>query len=367
MDEHKIQPWILKLVLIVLGSIALFVLAVYLFWKLSGIVALVAVALFLSFALEPFVNFLIKKGWKRNFASIFIILSFGIGALLVFGAMIPLIVQQFDDVARQAPIWTEKLSNLFNNSFDTQIDAQSITSQVSNFSSIINNYGVNIAGNVFGISKQIVLGILQIFAVLMLTYYFVADAPKLRRMLCSFLPAKQQKLVLSTWELAIDKTGSYMYSRSLLGLISAIATFIVLTALGVPFALPLAIWMGIVSQFLPVIGTYIGAILPLFIALLQSPETALLLLIFISVYQLFENYLLGPKITAHTMEIHPAVTLVAVLIGASLAGVAGALIALPIAAIAQESIKVYLKRHELVESELFQHPVPKKIKKNKPN
>ncbi|MBP7820604.1 AI-2E family transporter [Candidatus Saccharibacteria bacterium] len=367
MDQHKIQPWILRLVLIVLGSIALFVLAVYLFWRLSGIVTLVTVALFVSFALEPFVNFLIKKGWKRNLASIFIILSFSFAALLVFGAMIPLIVQQFDDVARQAPLWAEKLSVLFNNNFDTKIDAQNITSQVSDLSSIINNYGINIAGNVFGISKQIILGVFQVFAVLMLTYYFVADAPKLRRILCSFLPAKQQKLVLNTWELAIDKTGSYMYSRGLLGLISALATFIVLTILGVPFALPLAIWMGIVSQFLPVIGTYIGAIVPLFIALLQSPETALLLLVFISIYQLFENYLLGPKITAHTMEIHPAITLVAVLIGASLAGVAGALIALPIAAIAQESIKVYLKRHELIESELFQHSLSKRQKKKKAN
>jgi predicted PurR-regulated permease PerM len=261
-----------------------------------------------------------------------------------------------------APTWLESISKTLNDWFGVSVSQQSLLDQLKSADVVVANYATNVAGNLFGLSRQIFIGIIQVLTILLFTYYLVNDAHKVRQFVCSFLPQDKQKVVLKTWEIAIEKTGAYIYSRSLLGAISATATFIVLIMLGVPFALPLALWMGIVSQFLPVIGTYIAASVPLAVALLNNPSSALLLLIFIIIYQQIENYLLSPKITAHTMELHPAIAFGAALVGASLAGVVGALLALPVAAIAQEGVRAYSNRHELVESKMLNKP-ERRVKK----
>jgi predicted PurR-regulated permease PerM len=362
MNNHKIPSWVLRLVIGIFISSILLVFSIYILWKLSSIVSIVIIALFLSFALEPFVNYLVNKGWKRNIASLIVIMLFASLAIILILGMVPLVIDQLGSISDRLPQWSSQINTYFNSWFGLNIDIEGIYSNL-NQSNALSAVGLNIANNVIAISKQLIFAFIQIFAVIILTYYFVSDAPRLRRLICSFLPAKQQKFLLNTWELAITKTGNFMYSRGLLGLVSAVFTLIVLLILGVPFALPLALWMGVVSQFLPVIGTFIAASLPLMVAFINSPRDALILLILIIIYQQFENYIIGPKITSHTMEMHPAVALLAVLIGATVAGVVGALIALPVAAILQEITKAYIKRHELIESKLLKHPLKNKSKK----
>ena len=134
--------------------------------------------------------------------------------------------------------------------------------------------------------------------------------------------------------------------------IAAVTSWVVFRILGVPFAAALALWLGILSQFLPVIGTYIGGALPALIALLESPGKAVGVLIFILVYQQIENYLLSPRITARTMSLHPAVSFGSAIAGATLLGAPGAIMALPVAATVQAFGSTYLHRHEVVESAL---------------
>ena len=97
---------------------------------------------------------------------------------------------------------------------------------------------------------------------------------------CSLLPPHRQRAVLRAWEIAIDKTGGYIYSRALLALISAVAHYIALAGLGVPYAVTLALWVGVVSQFIPAVGTYLAGAVPVLIALTRSPSTALWTLLF---------------------------------------------------------------------------------------
>ena len=186
----------------------------------------------------------------------------------------------------------------------------------------------------------------------------MADGPRVRRAVCSILSPKVQREVLWAWDVAIEKTGGYLYSRLLLATISGATTFLVLTILGVPFALPLALWEGVMSQFIPVVGTYIAMLVPLLVAVLDKPLSALILLIFFTIYQQIENYLLSPRITARTMELHPAVAFGAVIAGASLMGPIGAILALPAAAIVQAGLGTYLKRHEVVDAELTRDQPP---------
>lgn len=360
--NSPMPEWIPKLVATVIISVLAIAFTIFLVTKLRGLIALILVALFLSFALEPFVNRLVARGWKRGLATGAILFGFVLAIILLVGAMVPLILDQVNEVIKQAPTWLTTLSARLQDWFGISISQADILDELKNTNGSLTNYATNFAGNIFEISRQILTAVFQVFGVLLFTFYFVADAPHLRRVICSFLPPKSQRIVLSTWELAIEKTGGYMTSRALLGLLSSVATFLVLTVLGVPFALPLALWMGVVSQFMPVVGTYIAAALPLLVALIAEPKALIPLLLFILIYQQIENYIFAPRITARTMELHPAVAFAAVIAGASVAGVAGALLALPLAAILQESTREYLKRHELVESRLFVAPA----KKNKP-
>jgi predicted PurR-regulated permease PerM len=197
-----------------------------------------------------------------------------------------------------------------------------------------------------------VLGfLLRAFSVLLFTFYLVADGPRLRRAICSRLAPERQRRVLSAWELAITKTGSYLYSRALLAGLSAAFHYVVFTAIGVPAPVALALWVGIISQFIPVVGTYIAGALPVVLALVD-PVDGLAVLIFVVVYQQVENYIFVPRVAAQTLELHPAVAFGTVIAGAAILGPVGALLALPAAAVIQAFISTLGERHEVVESEL---------------
>jgi predicted PurR-regulated permease PerM len=99
--------------------------------------------------------------------------------------------------------------------------------------------------------------------VVLFTYYFCARGPQLRRTVCSMLPPRQQNEVLRAWDLAIDKTAGFLYSRVLLGIASTLAHYVALRVLDVPYALTLALWVGLVSQFIPTVGTYLAGALPM--------------------------------------------------------------------------------------------------------
>ena len=134
---------------------------------------------------------------------------------------------------------------------------------------------------------------------------------------------------------------------------SAIFHGIVFASAGVRSPIALALWVGLISQFLPVIGTYFAAVLPVVITFLDSPIRALIVFAIIIVYQQFENYLISPKVTARTMELHPAIAFGAALAGLSILGPSGALLALPVAAMGQAIASETGRRHSIVDSDLL--------------
>lgn len=358
-------PWAPRLIFTSIAAVFATIAVSYVLLQLTDLLSWLLVALFLSFALEPLVAQLVHRGWSRNVATAAVLVLFSTLVVLLVATMIPLIIQQITEVIKQSPTWMTSLITAINDTASTSFSQKDILDQLSLSDQTLAQYVSSIADNLLGFGRQLFYTLLQILAILLFTYYFVSDGPYLRRLICSFLIPKHQKYILSTWELAIDKTGGYMVSRIALGTISTIVHFVILSLLGVPFALPLAIWIGVFSQFLPIIGTYIAAALPIVVALLQSPVDAAVLTVLIITYQQIENYILGPKIAAHTMELHPAVAFAAVIAGASIGGVIGAFIALPIAAMGQEMALVYMKRNDVIESKLTQtlkrKPRPKKV------
>lgn len=340
-SENNPPTWVYKIVIFSILSILATLLSLYALYQIRDLLSWVVVALFLSFALEPLVNQLVHRGWRRSLATGAVITSFTVIIFLFLAAMVPLLVNQVNEIVRQSPEWLTKLVEAYNSATNSSITQAELLNKVTSSGQLLDGYLGGIASNVLSYGRQILYGLLQLLGILLFTFYFVLDAPQLRRFVSSFLTHKHQKMVLGAWELAVEKTGSFLFSRLILGSVSALVHFVALLLLGVPFALPLALWMGVVSQFVPIIGTYIAAALPLIVALIQGPGDAVILGIFIVLYQQIENYGLGPKIASQTMEIHPAVAFGAVMAGASIGGVIGAFLALPIAAMVQELAKVY--------------------------
>lgn len=117
----------------------------------------------------------------------------------------------------------------------------------------------------------------------------------------------------------------------------------------VPYWLPLGLFTGIISQFIPTIGSYLGGLIPAIVALVNEPVDGLLVVIFVTIYQQIENYVLTPRISSMTMNIHPAVAFASVIVFASFFGPIGALIGVPIAAAVIALIQTYGKRYELID------------------
>jgi predicted PurR-regulated permease PerM len=133
-----------------------------------------------------------------------------------------------------------------------------------------------------------------------------------------------------------------------LAALCTVATAIFLLILGVPYWLPLAIWTGLVAQFIPTLGTYLAILLPALIALAEQPRDAIWVVIFGTIYQQIENYFLAPHVTSRTVFIHPAVAFGAVIAGASLFGPLGGLVAIPVVAAIEAVVQTYWHRYELV-------------------
>jgi predicted PurR-regulated permease PerM len=151
---------------------------------------------------------------------------------------------------------------------------------------------------------------------------------------------------------AIEKTGGYLYSRGIQALVSALVTTAFLWALDVPYAPALGVWVGVISQFIPTIGTYIAMVLPVLVAFKERPLTGLIVLGFLVAYQQFENYVLGPRVTRHTMSVHPALAIGTVFAGGLLFGGVGAVLALPVTAVIQAVISSYTTEREVMETHL---------------
>lgn len=354
-DRKGMPPWIPRLLLEIVGIVVGLFVAFHVLRALRGLLVLLLISLFLSVALEPGVNFMARKGLRRGLGTWVMFLATILSLGLMVGLMVPLIVDQMTRLVDRLPTYLDDIST-FLARFGVDFSGERVADATSGVTGDLSRFSADIAGNIFGVGQALLNTILQLLTIGLFTFYMTAEGPKMRRTVCSVLPPDKQREVLRAWDIAVDKTGGYFYSRALLAAIGATVGWLVLATVGVPFALALALWMAILSQFVPVFGTYLGGALPLLIAVLESPGKAIAVLVYIVVYQQLENYLLAPRITARTMALHPAVAFGSAIAGGTLLGVPGALMALPAAATIQAFVSTYIDRHQVIDSPLTQDP-----------
>ena len=337
--------------MVVVAVVALAAAVLLVLYQIRSLIYMLFLATFVAIALEPAVQTLVRRGWRRRRATM---LVFGIALILFVGflvALIPVFATQAALLIENVPEYLQALQNFASGFFEVDLVDPALTDQFEDLGTILQQYGSTVAGGVFAIGNTVFGAIFQMVTVALFGYYLVAEGPTWRRTLLAMLPTERQREALNIWEISVDKTGGYVYSRVVLAIAAGLFTFVVLVVLKVPSAAALAVWMGVLSQFVPVIGTYVGLVLPALAALSISPGTALWVVIAMIAYQQLENYLIAPRVTARTMAIHPAVTIGALIAGASLLGGMGAVLALPVAATIQALISTTIQRHNLIQAE----------------
>lgn len=357
--SQKVPPWLFRAILTGAAALGgLYVLG-WLIAELKTLIVILLVSFFLSFALEPAVNRMERMGIRRGVGTGIMFLGVLAAVGLFLWAIGTVLADQIGEFADDAPGYINDIEGWLEDTFDIEVDAQGLLDEFQEGGAVA-NLATRLADNLINLGATVLQVLFQILTIALFTFYLVAEGPKLRRNICSLLSPEHQRQVLSIWNLAIDKTGGYIYSRLILAAISFLVHWLVFWLVGAPFPMPMAMWVGLISQFVPVIGTYIAGALPVIIGLLDQPSTGLAILIAIVVYQQVENYLLQPKVTAHTMEIHVTVAFGSVIVGSLLLGAVGAVLALPAAATIQAFLSSYLERHEVVQeledAEAAQHP-----------
>lgn len=350
--RDRMPRWVPRAVLVALLGVGAFLATRWILFQLSSLLLLLLISLVLSFALEPAVDRLERLGLARGLGTL---VSF-LGTALLTAAFVwvvgRLVATQVADLISNGPTYLAEAETRINDLLGAgTVDTAKLAEEFQT-GGRISDVASWVAPNIIGIGAWFVTLLFNGLTIALFTFYFVAEGPKLRRTVCSVFPQDRQLELLRIWEVAIGKTGGYIYSRVLLSIVSFLFHWAALWIIGVPSPAALAIWIAVVSQFVPVVGTYLAAVLPLLLAVIDNPLSAVWVAVVILVYQQVENYAVAPRITAQTMAIHPAVAFASVLAGGALLGPVGAILALPLAATGTAIASTYLQRHEVVDSAL---------------
>ncbi len=345
------HSWMLWLIVIAPAAAIAIVATLHFLSAIAGILRIILVSQFIALALEPAVNWLARRGWRRGVATGALMGGIAIVGIAVLLSILPKLISELAGLFAELPNALADLGERLG--FDVSVNK--IEEVLQDQRADLAAFAADLAGNALDLTASLLGTIGNISVIALLSFYLTAEAPKLRRTLLALLPRRQQLEMLRLWEISTEKIGGYLYSRALMGLISGLASYTVLRLLEVPFAAPLSIFVGFVSQFVPVVGTYLAYALPVLVALAtKGVRPAVILIAFATLYQQLENLLISPRLSARTMQLHPAVAFVAAMIGGALGGASAAFVALPVAAIFQAFGSTFLTRYEVVSSALTQ-------------
>jgi predicted PurR-regulated permease PerM len=307
--------------------LAIFVAVVFLYY-IRDILILVFVALILSSAIDPWVDWFQKYKVPRSL-SVFFIYTLAAGFIFfsVFLLISPL-TTEIGNLSDDLPMYWQKLSFGWH---EFQIFSQShgLQQSVADAIKSTQNTVTALATNVFGVVFSFVGGIFSVLVVLVITFYLVVYDQSMKRKIRSFLPIKYQPYSTHLINRIQEKIGLWLRGQLILSLIIFVFSLVGLSLLGVKYAWVLALLSG-VSEIIPYFGPIIGGGPAIFIAFTQSPALGLFtFLLYILIHQ-SENYLIVPQVMKRAVGLNPVIVVVAMLVGAKVAGIAGIVLAIPV-------------------------------------
>jgi len=300
--------------------------------QLTQVITLLVVALFLTLTLNPLVEGLSRRGLRRS-GSVAIVFA---GLVAVFTALgfvvVPPVAQQGGLLADNAPKY---LDGLLSNQFLQDLDShyQVLDKFQVEFEKLVTNgnFMSGVFGGVLGAGKALASGFFAFLTVLVLTLYFLSSLPRVKDAAYGMVPRSRRPRFIPLSEEIMRRVGSYAIGQVAVATINAVCSWVMMSIVGIRYAAVLAVVVGFLG-LIPMVGATIGAAIVCLVALFDDPQKAAIALVYYVVYQQLENYVVAPRIMQRTISVPGAVTVIAALIGASLLGVLGALLAIPVAA-----------------------------------
>lgn len=306
-------------------------------WAVRNILLLVLVAAVLAVGLDPAVRRLERLRVPRGWAVLLILLA-TVGFLVLFSMLVlPPVARGIRQLAADIPGYVDRLQH--NNGwfrdltkkYDLSAKLKSLTDRLPSLASAS-------LGKVLGITRSVASVIFNMLTITILTIYFLMALPRGEQSIESLLGGEHRQRNVGIFREALERVGGYVSGNIAISIIAGIISFIFLRVLGVPFAAALAMWVAI-ADLIPTVGATLGALIAVTVAFFSSIGDGIVCVIFFVLYQQVENYVISPRVMTKAVDLSPAAVIVSVLIGGSLAGFAGALLALPLAAAAKVVIK----------------------------
>jgi len=290
---------------------------------------LIVVSMFLAVGLNPIVEFLIHRGVRRSFSVLTVTLGVVAVITLFVVALVPVLRDQIEALIDNAPGWLDQLQgNKQVQSLDEKYDVISTVQERLQDGTVAQQA----FGSIFTVGIAVLNGLLNAFFVFVLTVYFLSALPAIKRACYSLAPVRRRERVQSLGDEILRRVGGYVAGAFVIALIAGVSSFIFLEFAGLAqYALALSLVVAILD-FIPLIGATIGATIVTLIAFATSLETGISCAVFYLIYQQIENYVIYPRVMRSSVELPGVVTVIAVLIGGTLMGVVGALLAIPTAA-----------------------------------
>ena len=298
----------------------------------SQVFVLIIISLFLAAGLNPSVEFFRRKGLKRPQAVLAVVTGVLIFVGVFAAVVIPPAVTQVNHLFKNAPSILQHLkSNSYINTLNKHYGI--IDSLQAKFTAAIHNgqYVVNAFGGVIGVGRAFVSGAVAALTVLVLTLYFLATLPTVTGVAYRFVPASRRERVSKIADAIILRIGGFVSGQATVAFIASIFGLILALSVGLPYPSAIAL-LVFVCGAIPLIGHILGIASVTLIALSKSPTDAIVCLIIYLVYIQIENYIIMPRIMRKSLSIPGVVTIIAALIGVSLLGIVGGILAVPIAA-----------------------------------
>jgi len=302
------------------------------FASASQVFVLIVISLFFAAGLNPAVNFFQHRGLKRGTAvGLIVALVVAFVALFAFVA-IPPIVDQINLLLKNAPTLVESLKNnhtlnQLNQNYGIIDSIQAkVTASIHDGQFVVSAFG-----GVLGVGKAVLSGAISALTILILTLYFLASLPSVTRVAYRFVPASRRARVSSISDAIIDRVGIFVGGQATVAIIAAIYILLVGFVIGMPYTPALAL-LVFFCGLIPLVGHLLGTSVVTLICLTKSPLTALIAFVAYVIYVQVENYLIMPRIMKKSLSIPGLVTIIAALIGTSLLGLVGGLLAVPVAA-----------------------------------
>lgn len=306
-------------------------------WAVRNILLLVVVAAVLAVGLDPAVRRLQRLRVSRGWAVALIFLA-TIGFLALFAwLVVPPLVREVRQFAADIPGYINRLQR--DNKYFADLERKyQISTKLKDLTSKLPGLASASFSKIFGFTKSIASIIFNMLTIAILTIYFLMSLPRTEATTASLFRGEHRERDIRIFTESLHRIGGYVSGNIAVSVIAGITSFLVLSVMGVPFAAALAMWVAI-ADLIPTVGATLGALAAVIVAAFSSLGDVIATTIFFLIYQQVENYVIVPRVMRQAVDLSPAAVIVSVLIGGSLGGFAGALLALPLAAAAKVTVK----------------------------